>query len=114
MNKYWFKKHGKNGAFPVTWEGWAYFALVIGIVTQAPNLLRGIFAGGILGAAISAGLVAAIGFYGMRFKTKMDEQFDKEKDKGTYKQIWGALVGFVLLLMIVIVIGGILHLIQNT
>jgi len=107
MNKFWFKKHGKNGAFPVTWEGWAYFALVIGLVTQAPNLLKEIFGGGILGAGIAAALVAAIGFSGMRLKTDFNEQFDNEKDKGTYKQIWGALIGFVLLFVIIILVDNI-------
>lgn len=114
MNKYWFKKYGKNGSFPVTWEGWAYFALVIGLIIQAPNILKGVLGESILGGAILAGLVAAVGFYGMRLKTNLNEQFDKEKDKGTYKQIWGVLVGFVILLVISIGIGEILHIIKSS
>lgn len=103
MNKYWFKKYGKGGAFPVTWEGWAYFAFVIALVTQASNILATVIEVGVLESALATGLVAAIGFYGMRFKTNPNEQFDKVKDKGTYKQLWGALIGiliFVALLLI--------------
>lgn len=105
MNKYWFKKYGKSGAFPVTWEGWAYFAFVIGLVTQVTNILK---INDVLGSAIAAGAIAAIGFYVMHFKTNQDETFDKVKDKGTYKQLWGALVGLVLLFALMFAIGAVL------
>lgn len=104
MNKYWFKKY-KSGAFPVTWEGWAYFAIVVGLVVQANNFL-GNFTDNSFWKAAGVGVIAAVGLYGRKFKTNHNETFDNVKDKATYKQLWGALVGMLFLFAVEFGVGS--------
>src|SRR3989338_6078111 len=101
MNKYWSKQYGKYGIMPITWEGWALFAITIGLATQTNN-----FIDDATSAAIAAGVIVLIGFGILKWRKVPNEIFDKEKDKDYWKSMWGALVGAVILFGLIIGVGG--------
>jgi len=98
MNKYWFKKYGKNGLIQTTWEGWMVFAIFIGFMTQVNRFVNSIPL-----IFVVCAVIAAIYFKLAKLKTDPNEIFNKEKDKINFKQILGGLIG--LLLFLVIYIG---------
>ena len=97
INKYWFKKRGKKGVTPTTWEGWALFSVFIGSITQVYRIVDGI-----IPIFIVSFIIAAVYFKLTKLKTHPTEVFDKGKDKLRFKQLWGALAGMALFFVVVI------------
>jgi hypothetical protein len=91
LNKYWFKRKGKKGMMPITWEGWALFTVFIGTITQVYR-----FVNGIIPIFLVCIMIAVIYYRIGELKTNPVETFDKEKGRFGYKQLLGALAGMIM------------------
>jgi hypothetical protein len=90
INKYWFKKRGKKGMMPITWEGWAFFTLFIGFITQVYR-----FVDGFVPICLVCFIIAVVYFKLGELKTDPNEIYNKEKDRIRLKQVPGILAGVI-------------------
>jgi hypothetical protein len=91
MKSYWFQKKGKR-RLPITWQGWALFAFVIGMIVNAPHLIND----NPIIASIIAAVLAAIGYWLMSLKTAPDEVvIEAPKSKKWPMILLGCIVGMV-------------------
>lgn len=98
MSKYWFKKYGKYGNIPATWQGWAVFVFVVALLIQASNFFRNtpdIF--------IATGVVATLGYLIIRWKTNPVEVFSKD-DSVWKTQVWGGIIGLIGSILVMVII----------
>jgi hypothetical protein len=100
MKHYWFHKKGKR-RLPITWEGWALFAFVLGMIINAPHIVDS----NPIVAGIIAAVLAAIGYWLMSLKTAPGEVVIDVPKSGKWPPILlGCIIGMAASLAIFIAI----------